>query len=204
MVEYQWKMSYGATQTYTFTYEKLNYMYIKKSETERLIIRPNELSDRKAWEAFFVNNPSLDYLGFDYKKDNVFLAKEWMEIQLQRYKDNRYGHQALIDKESGKLIGQCGLLTQKIEEQEVIEIGYHLLPAYWGKGLATEAARFFRDFGFKNNIANEFVSIIDIRNIGSQKVAEKNGMCKVKQMKYFHLDVFIYKITKEEWLVMSN
>ena len=175
-------------------------MYLGKGETERLLIRELELSDIEDWEAFFVNNPSLDYLGFDVNKDKQTLAKEWIGIQLERYKSNRFGHHKLIDKKSGDFIGQCGLLKQSIEEKEVVEVGYHILPKFWGNGFAPESAKFFRDFAFEKKITDDLVSIIDIRNKASQRVAEKIGMRIEKQVKYFHLDVYLYKITQEECL----
>ncbi len=177
-------------------------MYLENTTTEHLIIRPLEFSDINDWEAFFVDNPSLDFLGFDVNYDKHTLAKEWIEIQLERYQNNRYGHQALIEKTSGKMIGQCGLLSQTFEEQAIIEIGYHVIPSYWGNGYATEAARKMRDYAFENKITAELFSIIDIRNIASQKVAQKNGMTIDKQAKFFHLDVYLYKITRKNWLSM--
>jgi len=179
-------------------------MYLGRTETERLIIRELALSDIKDWEAFFVNNSSLDYLGFDVNFDKHTLSKEWIGIQLERYQNNRYGHQALIEKTTGKFIGQCGLLTQTFEENEIIEIGYHILPEYWGKGFAPEAAKKIRDFAFKNKIADEFYSIIDIRNLASQRVAQKIGMKIEKQAKYFHLEVYLYKISRQEWLNLAT
>lgn len=179
-------------------------MYIEKTETERLTIRELALTDINDWEAFFVNNLSLDYLGFDINRDKHTLAKEWIEIQLERYQNNRYGHQALIEKSSGQFIGQCGLLTQTFEENSIIEIGYHILPEFWGKGYATEAAKKIRDFAFENKMANELFSIIDIRNLASQRVAEKSGMIIEKQANYFHLDVYLYKITHKEWLNLAT
>ena len=53
-------------------------MYFKSSDTKRLRFRELEITDINDWEAFFVNNPSLDYLGFDINHDKHTLAKEWI------------------------------------------------------------------------------------------------------------------------------
>lgn len=174
-------------------------MYADGCSTERLLIKKLEESDIPAWTEFFKNNPSLPYLGIDLNKTPEESAKEWIEFQLKRYQENRYGHHALIEKESGKFVGMCGLLTQNMEGKQEIEIGYSLLPEFWGKGFATEAARFFRDFGFEHKNLEHIISIIDIRNIASQKVAVKNGMIINRQVKYHNLDVYIYEITKQDW-----
>ncbi len=170
--------------------------YLDGLETQRLITRRLEPSDIPSWEAFFENNPSLPYLGLDLSLDKHGQSADWIQRQLQRYENNKFGHQALIDKESHAFIGQCGLLTQEVEGKTEIEIGYHILPAYWGNGYATEASMAFRDFAFNNDVSPSLISVIDVRNLRSQRVAEKIGMQKDVQIKLFGLDVFIYRIEK--------
>ena len=171
-------------------------MYLHDTQTKRLLIRKLEMVDIEYWAPFFENNPALPYLGIDLNLDKKAQAKDWIERQLWRYANDQFGHHALIEKESGDFVGQCGLLTQEVDRKTEIEIGYSLLPRFWGKGFATEAATKFRDFAFENNISESLVSIIDIRNEASQKVAIKLGMHKTKQVKYHGLDVFIYRINK--------
>lgn len=179
-------------------------MYAHGKTTDRLLIRKLEESNIPAWTEFFINNPSLPYLGIELDKTPEENAGEWIEWQLKRYKEGRYGHHALVNKDTGEFIGQCGLLTQTVEDKEEIEIGYHILPEFWGKGYATEVVNFFRDFGFEHEKLNKIISVIDIRNIASQKVAEKNGMTRNRQVKYYNLDVYIYQITRDDWLKLES
>jgi len=174
-------------------------MYLDGSETNRLFIRKLEFSDIAIWETFFEKNNFLPFLGLDLTLNKKAQSKNWIERQLWRYENNKFGHHALIDKQTNKLIGQCGLLTQEIDDKIETEIGYHIIPEYWGKGYATEAAKKFRDFAFEKDLCNSLISIIDIRNIASQKVAEKNSMRKTKQVRYNSLDVYIYRIEKDEY-----
>lgn len=155
-------------------------------------------------ERFFIHNPSLPYLGIDLNKTPEEIANDWINFQFKRYAEKRYGHHALIKKDTGEFIGMCGLLTQNVEDKQEIEIGYSLLPKYWGFGYATEAAIFFRDFGFSKENLDHIISIIDIRNMASQNVAEKNGMKRIRQIKYYNLDVYIYQITKIEWKKLAT
>jgi RimJ/RimL family protein N-acetyltransferase len=179
-------------------------MYLTSHETERLHIRPLKFDDIPIWKTFFEDNPKLSFLPLDSQKNSQEHAEEWLMYQYKRYEENRYGHLALICKDTCEFVGQCGLLTQEVDGEEVLEIGYHILPAYWGNGYAPEAAQFMRDFAFTNKLTDKLVSIIDIRNTASQRVAEKNGMKKGKQTKYWGLDVNVYEITKEEWLMLMN
>ena len=172
-------------------------MYPINSHTSRLQIRKLEISDIELWEPFFENNPSLPYLGLNLVLDKKTQAKDWIDRQLWRYTNNKFGHHALIEKTSGKFVGQCGLLLQEVDGQEEIEVGYSLLPEFWGKGYATEAACFFRDFAFEEKLCNSLISIIDIRNVASQNVAMKLGMKKTRQIKYQELEVFIYRVEEK-------
>lgn len=169
-------------------------MYLNGAETARLKIRSLELCDIPTWESFFENNHSLSYLGIDLSLDKKQQSRAWIDRQLERYSKGLYGHHALILKEKNEFIGQCGLLVQTIDGIKEIEIGYHVLPKYWGNGFATEAAIKFRDYAFKNMISDSLISVIDIWNTASQNVAKKLGMKNEKQTKCFGLDVFIYRI----------
>lgn len=174
-------------------------MYLNGASTSRLEIRPLKLSDIPVWETFFENNPSLPYLGLNLRLNKRDQSTSWVKRQLERYDKGLYGHHALIHKESKKFIGQCGLLRQEIEGKKELEIGYHILPQYWGKGYATEAALKFRDYAFENKLNDTLISVIDIRNIASQNVARKIGMQKGEQIRCFNLDVLIFRIQISEW-----
>jgi len=174
-------------------------MYLDGSETKRLLIRKLEVTDIAIWESFFENNIYLPYLGLDLTLNNKAQSKDWIERQLWRYENNKYGHHALIDKQTNKFIGQCGLLTQEIDHKSETEIGYHIIPEYWSKGYATEAAKKFLDYAFERDLCNSLISIIDIRNVASQNVAKKNGMRKTRKIKYNNLDVYIYRIEKDDY-----
>ncbi|WP_319592387.1 GNAT family N-acetyltransferase [uncultured Draconibacterium sp.] len=177
-------------------------MYITNAETERLIIRRLYESDSDVWKKFFVDNPGLDFLGLDRDMNIEDQSKAWIEKQLSRYANNLFGHQALIEKESRQLIGQCGLLTQEIDGKIEIEIGYHILPKYWGMGYATEAAIMFRNYAFDNEITDTLISVIDIRNSKSMNVADKLGMTREEQLKMDGIVVWIYRINKKNWIYL--
>ncbi len=179
-------------------------MYLDGIETERLVFRKIEKNDALGWETYFKDNPNLKYLGIDLTMSIKAQAENWINIQLKRYKDKRYGLHTLIEKETGKYIGQCGLLEQTINGKKEIEIGYHLIPAFWGKGFATEAAKKCRDFAFENKLTERLISVIDKRNIASQNVARKNGMIISESAKLFGLDVFIFRINKADWLTSKR
>jgi RimJ/RimL family protein N-acetyltransferase len=127
----------------------------------------------------------------------------WYTKQQWRYDNDMGGMNVLIEKQSGKLIGHCGLLVQTVENITELEIGYSLLPAFWKNGYAREAARKCRDFAFENGLADSVISIISHSNIPSQRVAMNNGMRQEKSTVYHENAVFIYRISKQEWAALN-
>ena len=115
-----------------------------------------------------------------------------------QYQAKGYGMYGVIPKEERKLIGYCGFLDQVIDGVDEVEIGYRLHPDYWGRGLATEAARAVRDFGFNTLGFERLISIIEPENTASIRVAEKNGM-RLEKETMFHgaVKAGIYAVSRK-------
>lgn len=165
-------------------------------ETERLNMRPLVAEDAKTWQAFIDHDEAMQFMRTFYPPEIKYPALYWIGFALNRYFEGRYGMMALEDKETGELVGQCGLLAQVVDDIPEIEVGYHILPKYWGKGYAPEAAKFFINYAFENNLTDSIISVIDVGNVKSQRVAEKNGLLREKQTVQMGDDVFIYRIFK--------
>ncbi len=173
--------------------------YTDHLETPRLITRFLTQEDVAIWVEYCKDPIATRFTAFEGKTPEE-MAQASIDLSLQRYRENRYGLQALIDKETNEFVGKCGLLLQEVNGKQEIEVGYHLLPRYWGKGYATEAARRFRDYAFENDLADSVISLIDPDNTESKKVAIRNGMqltetgAVCKGAKYD-----LYRITRKEW-----
>lgn len=153
----------------------MNYL-LTGEETERLTFRLLLESDYDTWLPFFLGENVAKFLLLDPSLSQRELCDKWFEKSMMRYDKGLGGMNVLIDKVSGEFIGQCGLLIQNIEEVEYLEVGYSILPKYWGKGFASEAAIKCKNFAFENNYRKELISIIHKDNIGSRTVAINNGM----------------------------
>jgi RimJ/RimL family protein N-acetyltransferase len=165
-------------------------------ETARLNIRPVVAEDAKVWPAFIDHDEAMRFMRTFYPPEITYPALYWMGFALNRYFEGRYGMMALLDKKNGEMVGQCGILAQVVDDIPELEVGYHILPQYWGKGYAPEAAKFFINYAFENNLADSIISVIDVGNIKSQRVAEKNGLYREKQTVQMGDDVFVYRILK--------
>jgi len=128
-------------------------------------------------------------------------VREGIDKQLQRYEQYGFGIWAVILKENGELIGQCGLSMQPCEDREVLEIGYIFQKEYWRKGYATEAAVACREYAFDTLGEDEVFSIIRDTNIASQNVAKRNGMsvCGTFVKHYYGIDMphYIFSVKRE-------
>lgn len=162
-------------------------------ETERLLFRAVSLDDFIEWLAFF-KDPETSRHWQSEKEDPETECRKWYQRQLQRYTDDEGGMNALIQKTSGKLVGHCGLLKQVVDGIAETEIAYSLLPEYWNKGYATEAAIKCRDHAFENDLSPSLISIISLTNKPSENVALKLGMRLDKRTVYRNNDVNIFRI----------
>ena len=87
-----------------------------------------------------------------------------------------FGLWAVELKETGAMIGQCGLTMQDVNGRQLLEIGYLFEKAHWHRGYATEAAAACKAYAFDVLHADSVCSIIRDTNIASQNVARRNGM----------------------------
>ena len=168
-------------------------------ETERLYLRRLEQSDYSDLCKMLQDEEVMYAYEHAFSDEEV---QEWLDRQLKRYEEYGFGLWAVILKETGELIGQCGLTMQDCKGKQVLEIGYLFQKDYWHKGYATEAAIACKQYAFETLKAKEVFSIIRDNNIPSQNVAKRNGMKVVDQFvkHYYGMDMphLVFSITCEE------
>ena len=103
------------------------------------------------------------------------------------------------------MIGQCGILTQNMDGEPRLEVGYSILPVHRNKGYATEAAIAAKNYAFEHQFDKDFnnnvVSMLQANNHGSEKVAFSNSMTLEKTFTDFGDNRFhVYSQSREEWL----
>ena len=76
--------------------------------------------------------------------------------------------------ENGAFVGCCGLRPYK-QGKQIFELGFHFLPQFWGKGLATEAAQTVIAYAFGSLKLKGLVAGHHPENVASKKVLEKLG-----------------------------
>lgn len=167
--------------------------------TERLILRETTEDDIGELTAILGDAETM------YAYEHAFSAAEiraWLDNQYRRYREDGFGLWAVVLKETGEMIGQCGLTVQNCGGKEVIEVGYLFARAFWHNGYATEAARACRDLAFRQFGVDEVFSIIRDNNSASQAVALRNGMTArgtiVKHYYGMEMPHIVFSIEREE------
>lgn len=166
-------------------------------ESERLFFRNLEEDDFEWWLEFTSNSEAVRFFDFTNNLNSKEICQMWFDKVFERYKNNTGGHNVLVEKQTGKRIGMCGLLIQEVDGREELEIGYSVHPNHWNCGFASEAARKCRNFAFKNRFASSLISIVHIENSASAKVAKKNQMKLDKRTVYKGIPVNIFRINSE-------
>jgi [ribosomal protein S5]-alanine N-acetyltransferase len=168
-------------------------------ETERLLFRLVHPEDAEAWLDFMSKEEAIWFLALRPEDSPQERCRKWFARIEERYANNLGGMNALVERKTGSLIGQAGLLVQHVDGVCELEVAYSILPDYWNNGYASEAARACRDVAFQRQFSDSLISIIHLENFASQQVADRNGMNVDKQTLFREMPVLIYRITLKEW-----
>lgn len=168
-------------------------------ETERLFLRKMNQGDFDSLCKILQDEKAMCAYEHAFSDEEV---QTWLDRQLARYQEYGFGLWAVILKETGELIGQCGLTMQDCNGTQVLEIGYLFQRAFWHQGYATEAASGCKTYAFDVLNASEVFSIIRDNNFASQNVAKRNGMSVKGQFvkHYYGIDMphLVFSVKKEE------
>ena len=168
--------------------------------SERLLIRDFVLEDWIEVHSYASDLEVAKYMIWGPNSEEE--TREFISntIEMQRQKPRKDFECAVILKETGKLIGGCGLR----QDGKQGEIGYCFNPQYWRQGYASEAAAVMIDYGFKTLGMHRIFATCRPENIGSAKVMEKAGLQREGHLRehMYHKgnwhDSYLYSILEHE------
>ena len=142
-------------------------------ETERLYLREMNESDYQSLFKVLADPDIMQYYPYAFDEQRVH---QWIADNIERYRVFGFGLWAVCLKETGEMIGDCGLTMQNINDFIRPEIGYHIRADQQKKGYAKEAAAAVRDWAFSKTPFLVLYSYMKAENVPSSKTAESIGM----------------------------
>ena len=173
-----------------------------KIETNRLILREMSTEDFDALHAIFSDPETMQYYPAPFDADKT---RSWIARNQVRYAECGFGLWAVVLKETGAVIGDCGVTMQNIHGQMLPEIGYHIRKDHQRRGYASEAACACRDFVFERLKMDAVYSYMKYTNAASYSVAIKAGMAFVEEYADpVNIRTRVYRITRAEWAALKS
>ena len=167
-------------------------------ETERLRLREMNDDDFQPLYEVLADSEVMQHYPSAFDEARV---RHWIQRNKERYRIFGFGLWAVCLKETGEMIGDCGLTMQLINGQIKPEIGYHIRADKQRNGYAKEAAIAVRDWTFHNTPFNVVYSYMKYTNEASVKTALSYGC---KQVDAFSDEINgitkVFAIFRSEWI----
>ena len=166
-------------------------------ETSRLILREMGMEDYNALYAVLADSDIMNHYPYTFDEKRV---RGWIARNLERDRIFGFGLWAVCVKETGEMIGDCGLTMQNIGGMIKPEIGYHIRADMQRKGYAKEAACAVRDWAFQNTPFQEIYSYMRAANEPSAKTAMSWGCHLVEEYADSENTLTkVFMLSKAEW-----
>jgi RimJ/RimL family protein N-acetyltransferase len=177
--------------------------------TERLLMREFRAEDWTAVWRYQNDSRYLRYYEWTGRTPEEAQAFVQMFINQQQAQPRLKYQLAVTMKETGKLIGNCGIRRTAVTATEA-DIGYELSPEHWGHGYATEAATAILKFGFTELQLHRIWAECVADNVGSAHVLTKIGMTQeghLREKSYYKdrwWDTLLFAILADKWRAQTT
>ncbi len=139
-------------------------------QTERLTLREYRRTDFDLFADHLAHPDSSLHLGAADRQTawRIFTSQAGLWLV------HGAGWWSIEDKQSGQLVGSVGAFFR--EQATVMELGWNTYRAFWGKGIANEAAAAVLKYAFEVRGEPKVCALISTGNESSRRVAERLGM----------------------------
>lgn len=151
-------------------------------ETERLVLRQWQESDREPWAAMNADPRVREFFPSVLTREQSDEAFDRISSGLL---ERGWGLWA-VDRD-GEFLGFTGLAQPRFRDGT--EIGWRFTASAWGHGYATEAARAALDYAFTSLKLPEVISFTTVSNVRSRAVMERLGMRHDPAEDFDHPDI---------------
>lgn len=163
----------------------------QRLETDRLLLARPRRDEDEDLKGLWRNERIRRYLGGAVGEEVI---EKKLEEQRAHWNQAGFGRWAVYEKVTRQIAGLCGLH----HSQEGIELSYDFYPAFWGRGIATEAARVCLAHGFEHLGLERVLVITQEANRASCRLAEKLGMRRIDRRWKWEAWQSVYEITHEQ------
>lgn len=139
-------------------------------QTDRLKLREYRVKDFASFAEHLSNPESSAYLGSADRQ----VAWRIFSSHVGMWVLNGAGWWSIEDRQTGQLVGNVGAFIRC--DSTVMEMGWNTYRAFWGKGIANEAAAAVLKYAFEVRHEPKVRALIDEGNDSSRRVAERLGM----------------------------
>jgi len=163
--------------------------------TERLLLR--QFSDGDLPSVFEgLSHPDvIRYYGVSFH--SMVAAKEQMEFFAGLERDGTGIWWAVCSADSGEFYGAGGF-NNLSKEHKKAEIGFWLLPRYWGMGIMSEAFPRICEYGFNDLGLHRIEGLVETGNTNCKRAMTKLGFshegtmveCEIKNGRFISLDMY--------------
>jgi ribosomal-protein-alanine N-acetyltransferase len=164
-------------------------------QTPRLTLRPWTLADAPALFTILQEKDILLYFP-PTEPRTLEQVQRYILFHQRHWQQRGYGHWAVVERQSGRLIGWNGL--EYLPETSETEVAYLLSREFWGRGYASEAALAAVRFGLDQVGLRQIIGLVHSDNIASQRVLEKCGLHFVDRKTYFGILLCRYRIEPDQ------
>jgi RimJ/RimL family protein N-acetyltransferase len=149
-------------------------------QTDRLLVREFTIVDLDPLTKMHLDPEVTRFIGLRTPEETRKSLCEWMDA----YRSLGFAKWAVVLRETGELIGRCGITIEEFGGVSEPELGWTFARAHWGHGYATEAAAAAMKHAFGFLRFRRIVSLIDPQNFASERVAVRIGMTFEREVQW--------------------
>ncbi|MGL5941193.1 MAG: GNAT family N-acetyltransferase [Waterburya sp.] len=171
-------------------------MPIELIETRRLKGERVQESHLPLWSKMGSNSTVMATLGGTWSQEKTQEIIQW---NCEQWKHYRHGQWTFFDRVTAAFVGRGGIRRVTVNEQEEVELGYALMPEFWGQGLAVEIGEKALLIAFNKFNYPSVVGYTLIDNKRSQRVMEKIGFSFESNIVHANLPHVLYRYQNSKY-----
>jgi ribosomal-protein-alanine N-acetyltransferase len=171
--------------------------------TGNIILRPITERDIAPLFTLFSNEAVMRFMDIE-RFSNVTEAAQMITFFREKFTSGEGMRWAITLEDRNELIGTCGFHDISSTHHK-LELGYDLLPSYWGRGIMTHSIHRLLQYGFDELQINRIEAIVDPVNTSSYRLLEKLGFVQegLLRQAYYQkgafVDAYVYSILQRDY-----